>query len=123
MNTNIVISLDTRRPKTDGSYPLIMRLGHNKKTTSIPLGISLEEKYWDEESRMIKKAYSGVNSVTHLNNLIQKQKANAMDIILKLHETGQLQNKAITDIKNRVVNQHQSQSFYSYAQQLVDELI
>ncbi len=55
MNTNIVISLDTRRAKKDGSYPLVMRLGHNERTTSIPLDIDLLEKDWDDKKRTVKK--------------------------------------------------------------------
>ena len=86
MNTNIVISLDTRRKKSDATCPLIMRLGHSGKTTSIPLGISIPEKNWDKKARKIKKSYSGVNSTTHLNNLIQKSKSEALDIIFKLQE-------------------------------------
>ncbi len=50
MNTNIVISLDTRREKKDKTYPLVMRLGHNERTTSIPIGVSLLEKDWDSKN-------------------------------------------------------------------------
>lgn len=55
MNTNIVVSLDTRRKKKDGTYPVILRLGHNKQTTSISIGISVDEKDWDEKKSLIKK--------------------------------------------------------------------
>lgn len=41
MNTNVVISLDTRQAKKDGIYLVILRLGHNGQTTAIPLGISI----------------------------------------------------------------------------------
>lgn len=123
MNTNIVIALDTRRAKSDGTFPLIMRLGHNRKTTSIPLGLSLDGKYWDEESRAVKRSYSGVTSVSHLNNLLQKKKSDAMDIILKLHEAGQLQTLSITDIRDRIASKDQSQSFYAFTQHLIAELI
>lgn len=122
-NTNIVISLDTRRAKTDGTFPLIMRLGHNERTTSIPLGISLLEKDWDGVNKVVKKGYSGVGSVSHLNNLIQKKKADAMDIIFKLHEAGELNSLAVTDIRDRIASKDKSQSFYSYAQKLIAELV
>ncbi len=123
MNTNIVISLDERREKKDGSYPLVMRLGHNKRTTAIPLDISLQKKDWDNEARIVKKSYQGTNSVTRLNNLIQKAKSEAMDIILTLNETGRLQSLTIVEIRNLLVKKNTSTSFYEYTNQQIQELI
>src|ERR1700754_4468218 len=99
MNTNVVISLDTRRQKLDKTYPLIMRLGHNERTTTIPLGIDLLEKDWDAKNRQVKRSYVGVNSVSRLNNQIQKRKADAMDIIFKLKETKQLTQLSLTSLR------------------------
>jgi integrase/recombinase XerD len=122
-NTNIVISLDTRRSKKDGTFPLIMRVGHNERTTSIPLGIDLLEKDWDVKSRTVKKSYIGSSSVTRLNNLIQKKKSDAMDVLLKLHETGQLAALSVTAIREKLVQQNTGASFFTYGNRLVDELI
>ena len=122
MKTNIVVSLDTRRKKQEGLYPLIMRLGHNERTTSIPLGIDLHPKDWDDKNRVIKKSYVGVNTVSRLNNLIQKKKADAMDIIFKLHESSQLANLPITDLRDRIARDGKAQSFYSYTQKLIEDL-
>lgn len=122
MNTNIVISLDTRRKKNDGTYPVILRLGHNEKTTSIPLGISVEEKDWDVKNRLIKKSYSGVNSVARLNNKIQKSKSDAMDLILKLHESGNLNGLSVTDLKDRIVQKDSADSFFGFAEQVIIDL-
>ena len=123
MNTNVVISLDTRRAKKDGTYPVIMRLGHNAQTTSIPLGISIAETDWDEKKRLVKKTYKGVSSVTRLNNQIEKMKTDAMDIILKLHELGTLQTLSITSLKDRITQKEARDSFFHFANQCVDDLI
>ncbi|WP_080054397.1 site-specific integrase [Spirosoma aerolatum] len=123
MNTNVVISLDTRRAKKDGTYPVIMRLGHNAQTTSIPIGISVAVADWDEKKRAIKKSYKGVSSVTRLNNQIEKEKTDAMDIILKLHELGTLQTLSITSLKDRITQKEAKDSFLQFASQCVDELI
>lgn len=122
MNTNIVISLDTRRKKKDGSYPLVMRLGHNERTTSIPMGISLLEKDWDDKNRIVRKSYTGVNTVTRLNNQIQKKKADAMDVILKLNESGVLPAMSLIDIRDKIDSQDKPQSFFTYADAFVKEL-
>lgn len=122
MNTNIVISLDTRRKRKDGTYPLIMRVGHNERTTSIPIGIHLFEKDWDIKNRVVKKSYEGVTTVTRLNNQIQKKKADAMDIILKLHESKQLQNLTIKLLREKIEKDNTKQSFFKYSEKLIDDL-
>lgn len=122
MNTNIVISLDTRRSKKDGSYPLVMRLGHNERTTSIPLNISLLEKDWNEKERVVKNTYKGTNSVTWVNNRIQKSKADAMDIILKLNEAGKLDGLSVVELRDKIVKKNNEASFFEYAKEIIKEL-
>jgi len=122
-NTNIVVSLDTRRTKQDGTYPLVLRVGHNKRTTAIPLGVSLLEKDWDEERRKIKKSYSGTSNITRLTNLIEKKKSDAMDIILKLEENGQLQKLSVTELRDKIDRQNINTSFYQFGERLVQDLI
>jgi len=123
MNTNIVITLDTRREKKNKNYPLIMRLGHNERTTSIPLGIDLLEKDWDSKNKVVKKSYVGVSTVSRLNNLIQKKKTDAMDIIFKLHETKKLNNLPITELRDRIAKKGKTQSFYIYTDTVIENLI
>lgn len=123
MNTNIVISLDDRRAKKDGTFPLVMRLGHNERTTSISLGISIFSKDWDGKNRRIKKSYSGVSSVSHLNNLIAKKKSEAMDVIFKLNEDGVLASLPIAVLKKHIVASNETNSFFDYTAKLIDELL
>jgi integrase/recombinase XerD len=123
MNTNIVISLDTRRVKKDGTFPLVMRLGHKRRTTSIPLGIKILAKDWDETNRTIKKTYSGVTSVSHLNNLVQKKKSLAMDIIFKLNESGELGALSVIALREKIEQGSKNQSFFKFAAQEIEELI
>lgn len=122
MNTNVVITLDTRRKKQDGTYPLILRLGHQRTTIPIPLGISVKEKDWDEKNKEVKKSYVGVETVTRLNNLIHKKRSEAMEIILKLHEAGQLNSLSVSELKDRIHQGASTQSFFHYTDQLVEEL-
>jgi integrase len=122
MNTNIVISLDTRRSKKDGSYPLVMRLGHNERTTSIPMGISLLTKDWDEINRVVRKTYTGVNSVSRLNNMIQKKKSDAMDIILKLNESGELIALSLTALRDKIAKDNNNISFCNFTNEIIEDL-
>ncbi|MBK7958941.1 MAG: hypothetical protein IPK03_13090 [Bacteroidetes bacterium] len=86
MNTSISISLDIRRRKKDGTFPIVLLLIHYSKPLTIHTGYSVAEKDWDNKKRCIKKSFKGLESVTRLNNLIDKQKSEALDIIMKLDE-------------------------------------
>lgn len=119
MSTNIVIALDTRRAKEDGTFPLILRLGHNRRTLPIPLNISLLEKDWDEEKRTIRNSYSGTDSVARLNNYIQKKKAKALDILQKLDDQGDLQKLTIVQLKQKIVRDSSANSFFDYTDDLI----
>lgn len=122
MNTSLTISLDTRRAKKDGSFPLMMRLTHHRLVTSIPTGFSLKEKDWNEKDRKVKSSYGGVSSVTRLNNMLQKMKADAMDIIIKLHEAGELDKLSLVDIRNRIDRKSDSPSFFAFAADVIVDL-
>lgn len=121
-HTNVVIALDTRRKRFDGDYPLIMRLGHHRRTTSLPLGISLKERDWDDKGKIVKRSYTGTETVSRLNNIIQKKRTDAMDIILKLHESGILSTLSVAELRARIDQKEQSPSFYDFASEQVSAL-
>jgi len=122
MKTNIVISLDTRRPKLDGTFPLVLRLGHHRKTITISLGLSLKREDWDENKRLIKKSYTGAESIARINNYIQKKKAEAMEIIVKLWESGELDTLSINALKNYIIKPNDQSSFYQFTEHLIIDL-
>jgi integrase/recombinase XerD len=123
MNTNIVITLDTRRKTNDGLYPVIMRLGHNRTTTAIPIGVHVLQKDWDDKNRLVKKGYTGVGSVNRLNNIIQKKKAEAMDAILKLNESGELPMLTVKALKDKVFKKAEKHSFFVCADEIIEGLL
>ncbi|TMM52113.1 site-specific integrase [Maribacter algarum] len=122
MRTYITLLLDTRRAKKDGSFPIIFRLTHLRKTTSISTGYSILEKYWDYRKCSVKKTYTKVASIATLNTLLLKEEANANDIINKLNDKGQLNFMSITQIKNRITRKSNYDSFYEYGESLAEDL-
>lgn len=53
---SLKLLLDTRRVKGDGTYNIIFRITHLRKVYTINSGISLEGKYWNEQtSEALKK--------------------------------------------------------------------
>lgn len=122
MSTNIKILLDNRREKADKTYPLILRIIHLRKSTSIPLGYNLKETDWDANKSLVKNSYKGVTNVIRLNNFIQKQKLKAFDIINKLQESGEIDSLSVTEIKARIVSKNDTISFYEFTKELIEEL-
>lgn len=122
MDTSIRVSLDTRRSKKDGTFPLVLRIGHKQRTTSIHLRINLDEKDWDAKNSVVRKSYKGADSVTRLNNEIRKQRAEALDIVMKLHDKGLLNSMSVTELKDKIEQQNANLSFFGFTQQLIDDL-
>lgn len=48
---------DTRRQKSDGTYPIAFRITNVKKVFYIPSGISVEKEYWLEGSRTVRRTH------------------------------------------------------------------
>ena len=122
MNVNVIIALDTRRKKKDGTYPIILRLSRDERTLPIPTKYSVAQNDWDDKKREVKNSYKGLTSVARLNNILSAQRKNARDIILKLQETEKLDSLTLADVKVRIMKQSASASFITYAEEQIDAL-
>nr|WP_321406811.1 site-specific integrase [uncultured Carboxylicivirga sp.] len=123
MNTSIVITLDTRREKKDGTYPIIFRLCHYQKTIPISTGYSVPKKYWDENNRRIKSSYKGISNVMRVNNFLEKEKANYIDKITVLKDKKELAYLSIQEIKNKLSPKKNYETFFCYSEHLIESLI
>ena len=122
MDTSITLSLDTRRQRKDGTFPLVLRLGHKQRTTSIPLKVYLQQKDWDAKKKHVRKSHKDTQSIERLNNEIRNTRNDAMNIIQKLHDTGELSYLSITELKGKIENPAVNHSFFSYTVQLIEDL-
>lgn len=122
MQTSLSLSLDTRRVRKDNSYPIIIRLGHFQKTTSIATGQSVQEIYWDDKKRQVRRSFKGVKSVQFLNNLLLSELAKAQEIINRLHFKGELDFLSVTQLKNKIVRKSKYESFFEYGLDKAKEL-
>lgn len=123
MITSITLSLDKRRTKKDGSYPLIFRLSHQGQTSNISTKISLPLADWNNKTRKIKKTYKGTNSVIRLNNELTKQKSDFIDIIHELNEKRQLDYLSINDLKNHLLKPQVTADFCSFTDTLINQMV
>lgn len=123
MKTSVTISLDKRKMKKDGTYPLVLLLVHHSKPLNISTGYSISESDWDQNKREVKKSYKGIESVTRLNNLLGKKKSAALEIITKLEEEKSLQNLTVSQIKQRIIGNKQINiNLFDYLMQHIEDL-
>ncbi len=54
MNTTVVLTLDTRRKKPDGTCSILLRMSKDRVSTQITLQVFVKEKDWDEQKRIGK---------------------------------------------------------------------
>ncbi|MDY7396307.1 site-specific integrase [Aureibaculum sp. 2210JD6-5] len=116
------LAIDLRRKKSDNTYPIILRLCHFRKTTSISLGHSIPKNDWDIKNGRIKKSFKGVTSVNKLNNILDKEKVRANDIINNLFDRGEIDFLSITQIKDKIVRKNKYESFFEFGYSLVENL-
>lgn len=122
MNTSVKLTLDMRREKKDATYPIILRLTHFRKTTSISLGQSVKKEFWGHKTGQIKRGFKGTNSVSKLNNRLLKEKTQALDIINALDEKNELQYLSIQQLKNKIIQTPTFESFLEFGKNVVSEL-
>ncbi|WP_190810305.1 site-specific integrase [Flagellimonas sp. S3867] len=122
MQTSLKLSLDKRRTRKDGTFPIIIRLGHFQRTTSISTGQSVHEEYWEKSKERVKRSYKGVESVANLNNILIIEKARAQEIINDLYRRNELDFLSVTQLKDKIVKKSSYESFFNYGHVLVSEL-
>lgn len=73
--------------REDGTYPLVIRITKDRKTTFIYTEYGLKEDQWDAVNQRVKKSHP--NSV-RLNNLIAKRISEAGDKAIELETNKQI---------------------------------
>jgi integrase len=62
---SVKITLDTRRSRKDQTYPVILRVTKNGRTTSVSLGVHVYEHDWDEQKRQVRKSHPNARLLNH----------------------------------------------------------
>ena len=122
MKTFLALLQDTRRKKKDGSYPIIFRLTHHRKSTSLATGFSVHPAYWDDRKSEIKPSWPGSRNVSRINNLLIKEKARLVDELNKLYDRGELVYMSINQVKHRISRKKNFDSFFAFGAEKVNEL-
>ena len=123
MATTIQIILDKRRKKMDNTYPISYRIIHNRTSTTIRSGYSVEKKYWDVKKSSVKKGCKNIPDFVGLNFLLTKKKIHIMEKIIDIDNSGQLSDMPITELKKLLTESvNKIISIKDFIQKVVDDL-
>lgn len=115
--------LDERRSKPDNIYPVIVRVIHNRRNTSIATGVRVQKDYWDEQTSQLMRSHPNysVLSSTLLEAFLKVQKA--------IHQLEESNDFSFDALKERLAEQVKPSkvitkvSFNDFAKKLVQDLI
>jgi len=94
----------------EGKYPIAIRVTVNRKSSFIYLDQYIDKKYWNSNSKSIRKSHP--NSA-RLNNLLAKKVAEANDSLLELQKGGK-QVSAI-EVADKIKNRTRGKDFFQLA--------
>jgi len=126
MATSIYIVLDKRRKKSNNSYPIIFRLIHNRKPTTIKSGYSIEEKFWDEKNLKAKRGSKLIPNVAEFNLRLKRKESNYVEKIVELEDKGLLNSISINELVETLTESKKndkSKYFTDFADKVIDDLI
>jgi integrase len=95
-----------------GGFPLVIRITKDRKSLFISTGQYLEEKYWDEKNRRVKKSHP---TSGRLNNYLKKQESEIYDLALTLIQSNP--HVTASQIKQLFLNKTESSDFFAFANQ------
>lgn len=116
------VFLDDRRTKKDGTQPLKLRITIDRKSIEIPLGYTIQPAYWDDAKKEVKKNCPAVQNVTRLNNLIKKRHSDAVEKVIQLQDSGEINVLSMKDIKNRITGKRDETFIIEFTNSIIEEL-
>lgn len=113
------IVLDTRRAKSDNSFPVYLRLTHQRQSRNISTGSSIPEDQWNYKKNCVKPSYA---NASRLNFSHDRLKTEAQRILLD-HQT-EIELLSIDEVKSLILKKNSKSSrvptFFEFGYQLVE---
>ncbi len=81
-----------------GLFPIAIRITKDRKSSYLNTGQYIEEKYWDETNRNVRKSHPNSNI---LNNFVTTKVAEANDTVIKSEMNSEYQ--TVSEIKNKII--------------------
>ena len=118
---HLKIVLDTRRKKSDGTYPIYFRIIDFKKVYLIPAGVSIREDDWDKSNLNLKPSHPNAGT---LNVKLSKRYYEIQKAILNLEEHGEF---CFEQLKSQLTPKQSvaavDMTFTTFANKVVDDFL
>ena len=115
----VKLILDPRRVKSDGTYPIVLRITHRTKTRYIFTEYSVTKEDWDKKGQQVIPTSSCFKNVTRVNNLLQNKLLTAGDIITKLNASGNIDSMTVSDVRNQIETNTDTCSIQSFTEKII----
>ena len=122
MAFSVSLVLDKRVENRDGTYTINLQIIVNRKMTTIASDYSVCEKDWDAKNRQIRNSSKLAGNISRINNILSKQRSDAMDKLTGLHDAGLLDKLSMKEIRSRLVSETNNNLVLVYTQGIVNEL-
>ncbi|HWZ35263.1 MAG TPA: site-specific integrase [Mucilaginibacter sp.] len=117
------IQMDTRRPKSDGTYAISIRITHNRQSTTFNTGVFINQEFWLTDKSAVSTSHQ--NSAL-LNKTITETYLKVQKAVIELESE---QAFSFDNLKDRLNSQQakptisKSLPFKTFAEQLVTDML
>jgi integrase/recombinase XerD len=113
----INLVLDTRRSKSDGTYPIIFRIIQLRTVYTISSGISISKIHWDDKKRQVSQDYA---NASRINLQLTKKYVAIQSAILQLEDDFTIEGlKELLDEKYKPISQT---TFKDFSDELIAQM-
>ncbi|WP_065218477.1 MULTISPECIES: site-specific integrase [Butyricimonas] len=98
-----VLTIDERSKRKDNTYPVIIRLTCNRKTTAMAMGISIPRDMWvkGKIGMEVKKTYPNASLI---NADLLRSMNKVQSCILQLEQNGKIETMNVTELKKYILD-------------------
>ena len=114
------VILDDRRPKADGIYPVIVRVIHNRKNTSLATGERVQKAHWQIEAGLVNSSHPNFQL---LNKSISEFYLKVQKAVLQLESEHNFTFEALKErllASSEPLRNTKTAYFNDYAKHLID---
>ncbi len=121
MATTLKYILDDRRPKGDGTFPIVLRITHKRITRYSATGYYAMPGELDSKSKSVTSNRINKDELKIINRNLLSKYADADKLILDLEKYGDLNKLSPTEVKIKIESKSPKIYFKEYAEKLVKE--
>jgi integrase/recombinase XerD len=122
MATSAKLTLDLRKPKKDGTFPIVLRITHQRTPVYIIYEYSVFPEHWDKVAKCIISKCKKYDDRTWINNYLLEQQVNANKIINNLKGSNELEPLTADELRIKIMNKGSKVTFREFTEKIIKEL-